>query len=125
MFEIERFEIEKGVLPRAPTNVQGTELRVREREVFEIEGSRDREILLYFEMAVVLDVSKIFEFCFQIQKAKRILFRQYLNRFLKFSIPDVQRAKTVKIIFFENGAPFCNYDVIKKKFFLEKCSFTS
>ena len=76
-------------------------------------------------MAVALDVSKIFKFCFQILKANRILFRQYLNRFSKFSSPDaVQRAKTVKIIFFENGAPFCNYDVIKKIFF-GKCSFTS
>ena len=34
-------------MPRAPTNVQGTELRARDREIFEIEGSRDREILLY------------------------------------------------------------------------------
>ena len=74
--------------------------------------------MTYFEMAVALDVSKIFKFCFQILKANRILFRQYLNRFSKFSSPDaVQRAKTVKIIFFENGAPFCNYDVIKKIFF--------
>ena len=47
IFEIERFEIKRGILPRAPTNVQGTELRVRDREIFEIEGSRDREILLY------------------------------------------------------------------------------
>ena len=46
IFEIERFEIKRGILPRAPTNVQGTELRVRDREIFEIEGSRDREILL-------------------------------------------------------------------------------
>ena len=46
MFEIERFEIKRGILPGAPTNVQGTELRVRDREIFEIEGSRDREILL-------------------------------------------------------------------------------
>ena len=47
IFEIERFEIKRGILPRAPTNVQGTELLVRDREIFEIEGSRDREILLY------------------------------------------------------------------------------
>ena len=26
IFEIERFEIKRGILPRAPTNVQGTEL---------------------------------------------------------------------------------------------------
>ena len=75
--------------------------------------------MTYFEMAVAFDVSKIFKFCFQILKANRILFQRYLNRFSKFSSPDaVQRAKTVKIISFENGAPFCNYDVIKK-FFLE------
>ena len=36
-FETERFEIKRGILPRAPTNVQGTELRVRDREIFEIE----------------------------------------------------------------------------------------
>ena len=47
IFEIERFEIKRGILPRAPTNVRGTELRVRDREIFEIEGSRDREILLF------------------------------------------------------------------------------
>ena len=41
--EIERFEIKRGILPRAPTNVQGTELRDRDREIFEIEGSRNRE----------------------------------------------------------------------------------
>ena len=69
-------------------------------------------------MAVSLDVKKIFQFCFDILKANRILFRQYPIRFSKFSSPDaVQRAKTVKINFFENGAPFCNYDVIKKNFF--------
>ena len=43
---MQRFEIERGILPRAPTDVQGAELRVRDREIFEIEGSRDREILL-------------------------------------------------------------------------------
>ena len=47
VFEIERFEIKRGILPGAPTNVQGTESLVRDREVFEIEGSRDRESLLY------------------------------------------------------------------------------
>ena len=46
VFEIERFEIKRGILPGAPTNVQGTESLVRDREVFEIEGSRDRESLL-------------------------------------------------------------------------------
>ena len=50
IFEIERFEIKGGILPRAPTNVQGIELRVRDREIFEIEGSRDKEILLYFDL---------------------------------------------------------------------------
>ena len=69
-------------------------------------------------MAVAFDVSKIFKFCFQILKAKRILFRQYPFRFSKFSSPDtVHCAKTVKINFFENGAPLYNYDVIEKKIF--------
>ena len=40
------FEIKRGILPRAPTNVQGTELHIPDRKIFEIEGSRDREILL-------------------------------------------------------------------------------
>ena len=40
------FEIERGILPTTPTNVQGTELRVRDREISKIESSRDREILL-------------------------------------------------------------------------------
>ena len=43
---MERFEIKREILRRAPTNVQGTEISVRDREIFEIEGSRDREILL-------------------------------------------------------------------------------
>ena len=39
VFEIERFEIERGILPRAPTNVIGTELRFRNGEILEIEGT--------------------------------------------------------------------------------------
>ena len=52
-------------------------------------------------MAVALDVSKIFKFCFQILKVNWILFRQYLNRFVKESSLDeaVQRAKNAKIKF--------------------------
>ena len=34
----EIFEIKRGILPRAPTNVKGTEFLVRDREIFEIEG---------------------------------------------------------------------------------------
>ena len=45
--EIEIFEIKRGILHREPTNVQGTEISVRDREKFEIEASQDREIPLY------------------------------------------------------------------------------
>ena len=46
----ERFEIEKGIQPIGFTNVQRTKRFVRDREIFEIEGNRDREIQLYFDI---------------------------------------------------------------------------
>ena len=44
--------------------------------------------MTYFEMAVALDGKKIFKFCFQILKANRIVFQQYLIKFSKNSSPE-------------------------------------